>query len=148
MRIVCVICTELIVLNSRISAVHCGHIFHEDCLFKWLDSGQKTCPQCRSTATSKTIVKKLYLTPADTQSTFNSDNLTLTQASHQNENLLNEIEALRDELNQCRSSLKSKNEILEQKEKKIEDLNGTLANSKKNLAENKLLLDYLKKEIS
>ena len=60
MRIQCTICTELFDGLSDIAAVPCGHVFHGECLSKWL-SNSMTCPQCRSRCTHKTILSKLYL---------------------------------------------------------------------------------------
>lgn len=110
MRIICVICTDLFAANSQISAVNCGHLFHEDCLSKWLNSGQKTCPQCRSAASSKTIIKKLYVTECTSGS-------GLSQASLNDQppdRLLEEIAFLRDELKQQQAIVGNKNEIIEQ----------------------------------
>jgi hypothetical protein len=74
MRIVCVICTDLFLVNSQISACQCGHLFHEDCLSRWLKSGQQAnCPQCRAKVKESTVIKRLYLTEA------NGD-ISLTQA--------------------------------------------------------------------
>ncbi|KAG8658974.1 hypothetical protein MANES_02G000700v8 [Manihot esculenta] len=28
---------------------NCSHVFHKECLDKWVDVGQVTCPLCRST---------------------------------------------------------------------------------------------------
>jgi len=111
MRIICVICTEIFAANSQISAVHCGHLFHEDCLAKWLNnSGQKTCPQCRSAASAKTVIKKLYVTECTSGS-------GLSQASLNDQppdRLLEEIAFLRDELKQQQAVVENKNELIEQ----------------------------------
>jgi hypothetical protein len=34
MKPLCVICTEVFVINSQITACNCGHIFHEECIFR------------------------------------------------------------------------------------------------------------------
>jgi TRAF-interacting protein len=61
-----VICTELFLINSHISACNCGHIFHEDCLSKWLRIGQQTnCPQCRAKVKESNVIKRLYMTESD-----------------------------------------------------------------------------------
>ena len=44
-------------LECDISATKCGHVFHTNCIEKWLKTGKKTCPQCRKNC----IVIKLYL---------------------------------------------------------------------------------------
>ena len=119
MRLVCVICTELFVVNSHISVVHCGHLFHEDCLSKWLNSGQKTCPQCRYSCNSKSIIKKLYLTESDDakSSRLNSTTdgpLSSTQIGYENEELLNEIAIVREDLKEKHTQLQLKSNLIEQ----------------------------------
>jgi hypothetical protein len=42
----CAICIENIKLNSDVRIMNCNHIFHTDCLDKWLIKN-KTCPICR-----------------------------------------------------------------------------------------------------
>jgi hypothetical protein len=119
MRLVCVICTELFVVNSHISVVHCGHLFHEECLSKWLNSDQKTCPQCRYSCNSKSIIKKLYLTESDEakSSRLNSTSdgpLSSTQIGYENEELLNEIAMMREELKEKHTQLQLKSNLIEQ----------------------------------
>ncbi|ESO11017.1 hypothetical protein HELRODRAFT_190274 [Helobdella robusta] len=47
MLIHCIICTEVISYGQNVSAVPCGHVFHEQCLTRWFGSSL-TCPQCRN----------------------------------------------------------------------------------------------------
>lgn len=173
MRLVCVICTELFVINSHISAVHCGHLFHEDCLNKWLTSGQKTCPQCRCTANSKSIIKRLYFTESDdnrrsTNAALDGNqSLTNTQLSHQYEDLLNDIEQLRSDLKEKHAQLQLKSNLIEQvlivfnstfklnfiilislkKDTKLKELEASNTSNKKLLSEKQVLVDFLKKEL-
>ena len=85
MKIVCIICTELFLVNSQISACNCGHIFHEECLSRWLKTGNQTnCPQCRAKVKDSTIIKRLYLTE--------SDSIASTQALCATNDLFNGVE--------------------------------------------------------
>lgn len=43
---VCAICTETVEAHDRISEIPCGHVFHPDCIRKWL-AIRPTCPICR-----------------------------------------------------------------------------------------------------
>ena len=64
MRLVCVICTELFGIDSNISVVHCGHLFHEDCLSRWLNSGQNSCPNCIYNCNHQSVIKNyIYTNP-------------------------------------------------------------------------------------
>ena len=60
-RAQCSICTELFEKDSVISAVPCGHTFHDHCLLRW-GSQSKTCPQCRVRFTMKNFIKQLFFT--------------------------------------------------------------------------------------
>jgi hypothetical protein len=96
------------VVNASISAIQCGHLFHEECLSRWLNSGQKTCPQCRYTTTSKAIIKKLFFTESLDRTTV-FDGLD----SATNEQVLNHIELLKSDLNDAKSALSAKSSLLE-----------------------------------
>ena len=53
-------CMEPMTLNCDISATQCGHVFHTNCITKWIETGKKTCPQCRKNCTMSNIIK-LYV---------------------------------------------------------------------------------------
>ena len=57
MDIDCPTCLNSFTLECDISATKCGHVFHTNCIEKWLETGKKSCPQCRKNCT----VIKLYL---------------------------------------------------------------------------------------
>lgn len=45
----CTICLDPVDLKHRVRRLsRCTHVFHRDCLDTWVDSGQVTCPLCRS----------------------------------------------------------------------------------------------------
>jgi len=64
----CTICSEQFDFDCLhdVSALHCGHIFHADCLTPWLNQSM-TCPHCRQEVTRDTIVQKLYFSQPDSQ---------------------------------------------------------------------------------
>ena len=43
----CIICMEDFEENEKVKQLDCGHIFHGECIDKWLEK-QKTCPFCKS----------------------------------------------------------------------------------------------------
>lgn len=46
---VCTICLDPLDLEHDVRQLsRCSHVFHRDCLDTWVDSGQVTCPLCRS----------------------------------------------------------------------------------------------------
>ncbi|XP_050692201.1 E3 ubiquitin-protein ligase TRAIP-like [Eriocheir sinensis] len=59
MRVHCVICGELSLQTQDVSAAPCGHTFHSVCILQWLERS-KSCPQCRSKATQRTLIKLFF----------------------------------------------------------------------------------------
>lgn len=46
---ICPVCADSIKNRDEIRELcNCSHVFHKDCLDKWVDEGQVTCPLCRS----------------------------------------------------------------------------------------------------
>lgn len=43
----CVICLEDYVPNTMLCGLPCGHVFHETCIFSWLNTEKHFCPMCR-----------------------------------------------------------------------------------------------------
>jgi len=43
----CIICMEKFEENEKVKQLLCGHIFHGDCIDKWLEK-EKKCPFCKS----------------------------------------------------------------------------------------------------
>ena len=60
MDIACPTCLNPFTMQCDISVNQCGHMFHSDCIAKWIETGKKTCPQCRKSCTLKKLIK-LYL---------------------------------------------------------------------------------------
>ena len=60
MDIACPTCLNPFSMYCDISATHCGHLFHTNCVTKWLQTGKKSCPSCRENCTLKKLIK-LYL---------------------------------------------------------------------------------------
>ncbi|KAL4226772.1 hypothetical protein ACF0H5_014751 [Mactra antiquata] len=60
MRAQCIICQELFENEDEvISAISCGHTFHNHCLNQWLENS-RTCPSCRVNVDRRKIIQRLY----------------------------------------------------------------------------------------
>ena len=62
----CPTCFEPLASDSKnyIVTTPCGHLFHTNCVQGWLDTGNQTCPQCRSNI-SKDKLLRIYLQPTE-----------------------------------------------------------------------------------
>jgi hypothetical protein len=61
MKAICVICTERFSDNADMSVCKCGHIFHQNCITRWLRAGLDiTCPQCRQPLNPIQIIHGLF----------------------------------------------------------------------------------------
>lgn len=45
---VCCVCLDAYSEGDRIVALPCGHIFHKDCIAKWLTEQRRVCPMCKA----------------------------------------------------------------------------------------------------
>jgi hypothetical protein len=91
MNVACSICLEPFTLTSDIYTTPCGHVFHYECIRKWLQSGNNHCSQCRQDCTIDEIVK-LYF--SENESALENNNLC-TQLESENQKLQQEVDALK-----------------------------------------------------
>ena len=43
----CIICLEPMVVNDKVKILECGHMYHYDCINKWIEKkGEINCPLC------------------------------------------------------------------------------------------------------
>ena len=66
----CPTCFESFKASSNISSTPCGHVFHTDCISKWLQNGENnSCSQCRKHCEAQDL-NKLYLSEFDSGMEF------------------------------------------------------------------------------
>ena len=138
MRVHCPTCLELFAPEDDLRSPPCGHVFHQECIQKWLrnrrgsDDGPN-CPQCRKPVALNSMMK-IYLAEADVDSQEDRDKdfeiklddlekVQLTEAERNS--LLDRVVELEDdlkgktkELTKNRSeitAMKNENTILSQK---------------------------------
>ncbi|XP_059087083.1 E3 ubiquitin-protein ligase TRAIP-like [Tigriopus californicus] len=61
MHVNCSTCLELLTPSQELSSAPCGHVFHANCILKWLETGKSSCPQCRSKCPEKQL-RRVYFT--------------------------------------------------------------------------------------
>ena len=60
MNTACSTCLGSFTSVSDISTIPCGHIFHTNCIEKWLESGSNSCSQCRKEFRRIQIIKLYF----------------------------------------------------------------------------------------
>ena len=93
MDIACPTCLNPFTLECDISATHCGHVFHTNCIRKWRQMGKKTCPQCRENC----ITIKLFF--------------SATESGKKGNALQSELDQAKSEVKRLKSEMKKKDEI-------------------------------------
>ncbi|XP_074655556.1 E3 ubiquitin-protein ligase TRAIP-like [Tubulanus polymorphus] len=148
MKIGCSICCEAYEDNAEVSAIICGHTFHQRCLNQWVNQS-KTCPQCRKPFRTNELIKKLYFDNHD-------DSIVGSNGD-------GDVGRLRNELNSVQASLSMKEkdlsgvraQVVELTQKKLQltaSLNDEMAVSKtlrgqvRFLKEQQKLVDVAKQE--
>ncbi|KAJ8765710.1 hypothetical protein K2173_014832 [Erythroxylum novogranatense] len=53
----CAVCLSEFHEGESVRGLRCGHVFHKDCLDKWLQQGFATCPLCRTQVLSDEVVR-------------------------------------------------------------------------------------------
>ena len=91
MDIACSICLELFTLISEIYTTPCGQVFHQECIRKWLQSGNQGCSQCRWTCKVNQITKLHF---SENESALEKNNV-YTQLEAENLKLDQEVNALK-----------------------------------------------------
>jgi hypothetical protein len=86
----CSICLESFTRNYGISTIPCGHVFHYNCISKWIRNGNQNCAQCRKFCSTEKITKLFF--------SENNDSDHRPENDSKNELLENENLKLKKEL--------------------------------------------------
>ncbi|XP_006820068.1 E3 ubiquitin-protein ligase TRAIP-like [Saccoglossus kowalevskii] len=114
----CTICSDLFEVESNVSATHCGHVFHEHCLQRWLNQS-KTCPQCRADCFARNVVKRLYFNQSEEEAVTELDASSL-------KNELDRTKALLSQRNREKSAFKKTKDALSEEITKLTSQIGDL----------------------
>ena len=61
MNVNCSTCLDLLTPSCELSSAPCGHVFHSNCIAKWLETGKDNCPQCRTKCKINQL-RRIYFT--------------------------------------------------------------------------------------
>ena len=64
----CPICFESFRSEKKVVSTQCGHLTHDECIQKWLNTGTNTCPKCRTPIPNRNKLVKMYLSSSDEMS--------------------------------------------------------------------------------
>ena len=129
MTVSCSICQEHVnFCNEEISVLNCGHLYHQSCLQRWLDTSS-TCPECRSAVARNNFVQKVY--PSKSKSEL--ENAVYKGSSNETKNILKEYE---DTTKNLQKMFTERIEDLEKENLKLKEDVEKLS-TEKNLVDNK-----------
>lgn len=96
--LLCAICRESLGIGSlnKSCTIPCGHVFHDHCIFNWLERSQ-TCPHCRVSSRPDQVIKLYFDLAEDSQVS-------------ELETLRNEVQRLKVSLDRTENDLKVKTE--------------------------------------
>ena len=157
METACSTCLGSFTSISDLSTIPCGHVFHTDCIKKWLEKGSKSCSQCRKEFQRSQIIK-LYFSESQSENTLITEleeaKLEAIEESlkfqQQNAELLRENSELRKEnsvLLGKTSELQGKMSKLQGKTSELQGQNSVLQGQNTELQEENIkLLKHLRYE--
>ena len=132
MNTACSTCLELFTSKSDISTTPCGHVFHTNCITKWLENGQNDCSECRKECTANEIIK-LYFSEGEPE-----DNL-INELQDENLKLQEDANASKScelEANQKCLKLQEEVNVLKSHELKLKEENLNLSKHLRHLQTN------------
>ncbi|XP_063282618.1 E3 ubiquitin-protein ligase TRAIP [Pelobates fuscus] len=136
-RAYCTICSDFFDNTRDVTAIHCGHTFHHDCVQQWFRSApSRTCPQCRIQVSNRQIINKLFFDIGGEEET------TL------------DAESLKNEVDKIKANLLTKDREKRESQKLVDSLrealdvrNATIESLQKDLGEMEMLCSTLKKQM-
>lgn len=117
MNFACSTCLESFTPGSDISSTPCGHVFHTDCITRWLgNNNNNNCSQCRKICDINDL-KKLFISEFDSGiiDELETENLRLQTEANESKN--RELEAISRELEANKKIEKQIKENLDLKNK-------------------------------
>ncbi|XP_074861179.1 E3 ubiquitin-protein ligase TRAIP isoform X2 [Carettochelys insculpta] len=133
----CTICSDFFDSHRDVAAIHCGHVFHQQCLIQWFDTApNRTCPQCRIQVSKRHIISKLFFDAALEE-----------QTSLDAESLKNELDKVKAQLFMKDKEKRDFQAIIDTLRETVDVRNATIESLQKALCETEMLCSTLKKQM-
>ena len=116
METACSTCLGSFTSISDVSTIPCGHVFHTDCIEKWLEKGSKSCSQCRKEFQRSQIIK-LYFSESQSENTLITE---LEEAKYEAIEETLKFQQQNVELQKEISELRKANSVLQGKTSELE----------------------------
>ena len=117
MNVTCAICVDFLTPTCDLSSLPCGHVFHSDCVLKWLATGKDSCPQCRSNCSSSQL-RRIYFTEG-MESKYADPNTLQNKINELTLKFRNEVKEKKTHENKA-SELSAQNTCLKEEFKSLE----------------------------
>lgn len=137
-RAYCTICSDYFDHSRDVSAIHCGHTFHYECLLKWFQTAPtKTCPQCRKQVSTRHIINKLFFDIGGEE-----------EATADPESLQNELDRMKVLLSSKERDWRDKQKATDNLKDIVEKQRKDLDSVRKEIMEKEMLCSALRKQMT
>ncbi|XP_010733270.1 E3 ubiquitin-protein ligase TRAIP [Larimichthys crocea] len=137
-RAYCTICSDFFDHSRDVSAIHCGHTFHYECLLKWFQTAPtKTCPQCRKQVSTRHIINKLFFDIGGEE-----------EATADPESLQNELDRMKVLLSSKERDWRDKQKATDNLKEIVEKQRRDLDSVRKEIMEKEMLCSALRKQMT
>ncbi|XP_013379845.1 E3 ubiquitin-protein ligase TRAIP [Lingula anatina] len=136
MHFVCSICAEQFDREADVSAVPCGHTFHDHCLMRWMEQSN-TCPQCRLNVNRRSVIHKLFFDLAEDEgdncdvgkvkNELDTVRLVVKQKEREKNELFEELKALQKQLAEVEKNKRKTHDMYKREQQTNQSLRSELS---------------------
>lgn len=115
--------------ENEIVSIICGHLYHSQCLIKWLKT-EKKCPECRKIVENDTDVHKIYFNKKYTATDQESIEIACIDYRRKLEKLTSHVEESNGDVGRVEVRLVTITHDLDEKDRTLKHLTQMLADEK------------------